>query len=85
MPDSDKSDWDKLAGKQFPYNATPIADDGTTAIHGLYSAGERGQLNPEEPDAVIYEVSYVAEGEQGQEKMSSSLGTLMQGVNVREH
>ena len=25
MPDSDKSDWDKLAAKQFPYNATPIA------------------------------------------------------------
>lgn len=84
MPDSDKSDWDKLAGKQFPYNATPIADDGTTAIHGLYSAGELGQVNPEAPDAVIYEVSYIAEGEQGQEKMSSSLGTLMQGVNVHE-
>jgi len=85
MPDSEKSDWDKLAARQFPYNATPIPDDGTTAIHSLYSAGEMNAVNSIEPDAVIYEVSYVAEGEQGQEKMSSSLGTLMQGVNVREH
>ena len=84
MPDSEKSDWDKLAARQFPYNATPIPDDGTTAIHSLYSAGEMNAVNSIEPDAVIYEVSYIAEGEQGPEKMSSSLGTLMKGVIVHE-
>lgn len=85
MPDSEKSDWDKLAAQQFPYNATPIADDGTTAIHSVYTMGEMGKQNSEEPDAVIYEVSYIAEGEQDQEQMNSSLGTLMRGVNVHEH
>jgi len=85
MPDSEKSDWDKLAAQQFPYNATPIADDGTTAIHSLYTVGEMGKENSTAPDSVIYEVSYIAEGEQDQEKMSSSLGTLMRGVNVHEH
>lgn len=85
MPDSERSDWDKLAAQQFPYNSTPIADDGTTAIHTLYTAGAMGKENSTAPDSVIYEVSYIAEGEQDQEKMSSSLGTLMRGVNVHEH
>ncbi len=86
MPDSDKSDWDKLAAKQFPYNATPIADDGTTAIHSLFSAESAASAAPVPPTgAVIYAVSYVAEGEQGGDKMSSSLGTLMKGVSVLEH
>jgi hypothetical protein len=82
MPDSDKSDWDKLASRQFPYNATPIPDDGTTTIHSLFSAGPESKPVT---DSVIYAVSYVAEGEQGGDKMSSSLGTLMKGVSVLEH
>jgi hypothetical protein len=84
MPDADKSDWNKLAARQFPYNATPIPDDGTTVIHTLYTSGELDALNSAAPDEVIYEVSYIAEGEQDQQKMSSSLGTLMRGVNVHE-
>lgn len=86
MPDSDKSDWDKLAASQFPYNATPIADDGTTAIHSPFTADiAAGAAQPPVAGAVIYAVSYVAEGEQGGDKMSSSLGTLMKGVSVLEH
>jgi hypothetical protein len=86
MPDSDKSDWDKLASRQFPYNATPIADDGTTAIHSLFTAqAPAGEAPAPAADAVIYSVSYVAEGEQGGERMNSSLGTLMKGVSVLEH
>lgn len=84
MPDSDKSDWDKLASRQFPYNATPIADDGTTAIHSLFTAGTPVDT-PAVADSVIYAVSYVTEGEQGEDRMSSSLGALMKGVSVLEH
>jgi hypothetical protein len=84
MPDSEKSDWDKLAARQFPYNATPIPDDGATAIHTLYTSGGTDVVNSVDPEAVIYEVSYIAEGEQGLERMSSSLGTLIKGVNVHE-
>ena len=86
MPDSDKSDWDKLAARQFPYNATPIADDGTTAIHSLFNAGTpSGEAPAAVAEPVIYSVTYVAEGEQGQDRMNSSLGALMQGVSILEH
>ncbi len=77
LPDSLKSDWDKLAGARYPYNATPIVDKGTTVVNALYGTPSPGA-------EVVYAVSYVAEGEQGKEKMSATLDRLMKGVKVRE-
>jgi hypothetical protein len=77
LPDSLKSDWDKLAGARYPYDSTPIVDKGTTVVNALYGA-------PDSTSEVVYAVSYVAEGEQSKEKMNATLGTLMKGVKVSE-
>jgi S1-C subfamily serine protease len=77
LPDSLRSDWAKLTAARYPYDATPIVDKGTTVVNALY-----GQ--PDAAAEVVYAVSYVAEGEQAREKMSTTLDTLVKGVTVRE-
>jgi hypothetical protein len=78
LPEAFQSDWHKLKGHEFPYNATVSAESGETRISTALAAG------PLENAKILYGVRVIAEGTQAQDVMARKLDLVQHAVKVLE-
>jgi hypothetical protein len=78
LPDGFQSDWQKLAAREFPYNATISNENGETLISTTASAAAAHEAK------ALYGLRVVAEGAQPQEPMKIKLDMLQHSFKQLE-
>jgi len=83
LPQVYGSRWDKLVGREYPYNATLVENAGTSVIDAVYPypAAAKPAMQAER---FVYEVGYAKEGKRTQAEMDAVLTQWFQGLSVRE-
>ena len=82
LPQAYGSRWEKLTGREYPYNATLVENAGTSVIDAVYPypAGGKGAAD----ERFVYEVGYAKEGKGTQAEMDAALMQWVRGLTVRE-
>ena len=82
LPDSFQSDWTKLVGGEFPYDATAFSfGNGRTRINVAAGTGAPSAAASD----VRYALTVVCEGEQSQQAMRQKLAALERNFKALEH
>jgi hypothetical protein len=75
------SHWQKLSGRQYPYNAVGRYENDLMKIDAVVTATEPGS----KPVSVLYTAFYGVAGTQPQAEMKRKLDLLLKNLQVREH
>jgi hypothetical protein len=78
LPDSYRSEWEKIVGRRHPYTGAPYKDDGRTVIESVIGTSS-------DSAAFQYTMSYYVAGEKDAESMKAMLALLAQGTSILEH
>jgi hypothetical protein len=78
LPDSFKSEWDKIVERRHPYTGASYKDDGRTVIESTLGTPTAGA-------DFLYTMSYYVAGEKDASAMNTSLATLEKGTTILEH
>jgi serine protease Do len=72
--------WEKLSGRQYPYNGVARLDNDLMGIDAVMTAPNAGSKPP-----VLYTAFYGVAGTQPQAEMKRKLDLLMKNMQVKEH
>jgi hypothetical protein len=81
LGDRFRSGWQKLRGRQFPYDENAYFEDKQTRIATVYE--DRKKERPADP-ALLYNVYFCRDGNHDQQTMVSSLREFIAGIEVYE-
>ncbi len=78
LDDSYKSEWNKIAHRQHPYDGVSRSDNDVTKITAVVDGADA-------KSGVLYSAMYQNEGTHPQNAMKARLGLLMKNLHVDEH
>ena len=81
LDDDYRNEWNKLLRRSHPYDGVPYNKDDVTIITTV--GGE--PVAPDAKPAMLYQISYVAEGPHPDGTMKDKLGLLLDKLHVNEH
>ncbi|MRR09672.1 hypothetical protein EG831_06290 [bacterium] len=79
-----RTDWQKIAYQQYPYDQTPGQSDDGTQINGLHPAYKRDGPAQKLGRPVLYTTSVSIEGKQDDGDMRSKLNKFNNGITILE-
>lgn len=82
MDDSDKSNWKKLANREFPYNEESYFKNESTSISALYTQNPSRQEGVNRP--ALFSVSYSIDGKIEQQAAKEKLNSFMKSLKIQD-
>ena len=82
LPDSYRTTWAKMIGRDYPFDASMVDSNGTASVAAIYPYPKPTDAPDDASADLLYEVSYWTGGKHTQQDMDAALVRVLQGVKV---